>query len=301
MNTKVLEYCIDIAQYRNFTRVAEMHYISQQALSQQIKNLEEELGVMLFERNRRSVKTTPAGEAFIQEAAEALTHIQSAVRNAQYYAQGFGGVISIGINGPTSQQNIMKIISRFARRYPIVDIRLKNGSYNEIVSSFQKENAYDLIVVGDFEELDSEEYEKRPCQTGTVVAVFGKDHPLAGRKEVTPRELLQEQLICLAGSSVRLTQRRMDWYRQILGEFPSHVKTAEDTDTVNMLVSGGLGYTLLNSSLKNEYNTESFSYVPIQGVEKKHYIWMVWRRTNENPVLPKFLAMAEDVILQSKK
>ena len=295
MNINTLEYCIDIAKYKNFTKVAELHYISQQALSLHIKNLESELGVLLFERTHRSVKTTQAGEAFVKEAEQAIKHIHSAIKNAQYYGSGSAGTINIGINGPTSQFLIMKVVSKFSQKYPLVDIRFKNSGYRDILEKFTRDSSFDIIIVGDFQEIDEEEYEKKRCMTGPVVAVFGKDHPMAKRKVVTPEELLSEQLICLSPDSRPIPTQRMEWYRKMFGDYPTKIRIVDDTDTANMLVSGGFGFTLRNDTLKHGINQDSFVYIPIQGVNEKRSIWLVWRKNNSNPILPKFLEMTDEI------
>ena len=297
MKISTLEYCIDIAKYKSFTRVAEQHYISQQALSQQIKSLEDELGVRLFERTRRSVEITLAGEAFVAEASEAIAHIRTAVSAAQACAQGYGGVLSIGINGPTSQRNISRLITAFVKDFPLVDIQLKVAPFSEIVADFQVNKAYDLLAIGNFEDFQSDEYCKRPCKTGQLMAVFSKNHPLAKNKDVTQHELLKELLICLSGSADGITERRKAFYRRVLGCDPPRIKVVENTETVNMLVSSGIGYTLLNSSLQDNYNTDRFAYVPIRGVVETHPNWLVWRRENSNPILPRLLEVADKIEL----
>ena len=126
------------------------------------------------------------------------------------------------------------------------------------------------------------------------MAVFGRENPLAGKKEVTPQELLSEQLRCISNGLTELSGRRADWYARLLGKVPTRVKMADDTDTIDMLVSGGFGYTLLNDSLKDTYNRDQYVYIPIRGVKERRSIWLVWRRGNENPVLKRFLETIED-------
>lgn len=298
MDTKLLEWCIDISKHKNFTKVAEIHYISQQALSRQIINLEDSLGVTLFERNTRSVSVTPAGEAFVVEAEKALDHINAACNKAKLFAQGYRDQLSIGCNGPSSRLNLTKIIKQFSAAYPQVDIQVKNATYPEIVDSFLLDRKYDLIVVGDFGCFDPVAYNKRQCRAGIIHAVFSHDHPLARKPEVTPKELLDEQLIVLALKNDATTQfRRTERYKNILGQIPRKIKLVEDTDTINMLVSGGFGYTFLNGDLMDSYNTDIFTYVPIQGVTEFHPTWIVWRKGDSNPTLLNFLEVMDEITI----
>lgn len=298
MDTELLEWCIDISKHKNFTKVAEMHYISQQALSRQIIKLEDSLGVTLFERSTRSVSVTPAGEAFVAEAEKALGHINAACAKAKLFAQGYRDQLSIGCNGPSSRVNLTKMIKQFSAAYPQVDIQVKNATYPEIVDSFLLDRKFDLIVVGDFGYFDPVAYNKRQCKAGVIHAVFSRDHPLAKKPEVTRQELLEEQLIVLTLKNDATTQfRRAERYKNILGQVPRKIKLVEDTDTINMLVSSGLGYTFLNSDLMDSYNTDIFTYVPIQGVSAFHPTWIVWRKEDNNPTLLNFLKMTDEITI----
>ena len=296
MNTEVLQYCIDINRYKSFTKVAAMHYMTQQALSQQIKNLEDAIGVQLFDRTNRNITVTPAGIAFIEEAQIALTHIKTAVRKAQSWEQGYTGLLSIGCNGPSTRMHLIKAIKSFSKCEPSIDLNIKNATYNEIADSFKFSDEFDLIAVGDFGEFDASIYNLKQLRSGPVMAVFGKEHPLADRDEVTPDELRNERLICL---SVRRDQpvrsKRMDWFREIMGELPTQVRFVDDSEAMNMLVTCSFGFTFLNQELKDNYNDDLFNFVKIKGKPVTHPIYYIWKKSNTNPALARFLEVTGDM------
>lgn len=99
MNTRIMEYCIDLAEMKNFTRVAEKHFISQQGLSFHIKNLEKELGATLFVRTRHSVEVTPAGRAFVAEAVKAVRCTHSACEAVMCLGRAADNTLSLGCAG----------------------------------------------------------------------------------------------------------------------------------------------------------------------------------------------------------
>lgn len=296
ISTKILELCIDISRYENFTKVANMHYISQQALSQQIKKLEDDLGIQIFKRNNRSVKTTPAGKAFIAEAEIGLNHIYSAIHAARNFSQTHNSVLAVGCNGPSSRMHLINAIERFSLNFPEININVKNASYDEIIDNFKKQAIYDLIIVGDFEQFDPSVFNIRQCKSGNIAAMFSKKHPLAMKKEVTPEDLLKEQLICLTFKSAPdVIEKRMQRFEKLLGKVPDKIKYAEDTDTIDMLVASCLGYTFLNSALQKDTKYQDFVFLPIRGVSMVHPTWIVWRKDNTNPALEKFLDLSRDI------
>ena len=97
MNIQQLRYFLVLADTLSFTKTAEKYYISQTAVSNQIKALEEKLGVQLFQRDNRKVLLTPAGKVFVKEAKSIITRIEEAVQHTKDEDQGFGGEIPVGI------------------------------------------------------------------------------------------------------------------------------------------------------------------------------------------------------------
>ena len=104
MNSRQLEYFLAVAHELNFTKAAESMYVSQTAVTQQIKALEEQLGVSLFERTKKKVVLTPAGKVFLQEASSILNRIDTAVERTREASSGviFRGHRQYGTGGKNS-------------------------------------------------------------------------------------------------------------------------------------------------------------------------------------------------------
>ena len=98
MNSRQLEYFLAVAHELNFTKAAESMYVSQTAVTQQIKALEEQLGVSLFERTKKKVVLTPAGNVFLQEATLLLKRMQTAIERTREASSGFIGSLDIGFS-----------------------------------------------------------------------------------------------------------------------------------------------------------------------------------------------------------
>ena len=118
MNTKQLEYFISVAETLSFTKTAEKFYISQTAITQQIKSLEEQIQVTLFIRNKRRVELTPAGKVFLCEAKTIVKNINDAIMKTQQFANGFFGTLNIGVLIGYEKNKLQQYLKVFSKTYP---------------------------------------------------------------------------------------------------------------------------------------------------------------------------------------
>src|SRR5271163_4267049 len=110
----------------NFGRAAKLIHISQPALSLQIRALEEEVGVRLFERNRRKTTLTAAGVAFRNDAAAALSQLEQAIRRARLAAGGKLGLLRIGFVSTAGSEIVPGIVRQFRKSNPDVELSMRN-------------------------------------------------------------------------------------------------------------------------------------------------------------------------------
>src|SRR5919202_503074 len=113
MELRHLRYFIAVAEELHFSRAAERLQIAQPPLSQQIRALEEELGVQLFERTKRRVQLTEAGQVFLEETRQVLTQLEQAVRAAQRASRGEIGRLGVGVNTSATHSFLPEILRVF--------------------------------------------------------------------------------------------------------------------------------------------------------------------------------------------
>ena len=294
MKTEIMQYCVDIAETENFTKAAEKNHITQQALSRLIKNLEDELGFQIFERSSREVKVTPPGEIFIANASIILRQLNMVVQSARAYSSGKKTVLSIGYNGPFHQLFLAKTLSIFQTRFadPKVEINLIYESSHDVIQDFQ-EGRFDLIAIGDYTEFDPERYNTLQIQGGELCAVLGKSHPLANKKSVTAEELLDEIYVSLDFRKYpKLYRRSMKRCKSMLGQLPKRIRFVDDTESVDIIVSSGYGFTFLSSRLAEFYKTSVLAYVPVKDTHVIHNYLLIWGKDNSSSVLESFIAAA---------
>ena len=130
MNLNQLQYVLSVAEHRSFSLAAENLFISQSTLSQQIMNLESELGVKLFLRTTRDVQITEAGRAFLEEAAEILRRTEGLKQTMSDYAGLLKGTINIGAINALETIHFSQIITDFYSAFPQLTVNIVgNSSY----------------------------------------------------------------------------------------------------------------------------------------------------------------------------
>ncbi len=125
MELRDLRYFVAVAQHRNFSRAAEHLAVSQPALSEQIRKLEEELGAPLFARTSRGATLTDAGEAFLPQARAVLAQADAAADSVRMVTSGVAGTLTLGFIDSAALAILPALIRRFTERYPNVKLRLR--------------------------------------------------------------------------------------------------------------------------------------------------------------------------------
>ena len=125
MELRQIRSFLSIAETLHFGRTAELIHLSQPALSLQIRALEEEVGVRLFDRNRRKTALTAAGSAFRDDAAAALSQLDQAIRRARLAANGKLGLLRIGFISTAGSEIVPNIVAQFRELNPDVEFSLR--------------------------------------------------------------------------------------------------------------------------------------------------------------------------------
>lgn len=179
---------LSAAEHLNFTRAAEEQCISQTAVSQQIKLLEQELGYALFVRGKRGVSLTPAGEVFYRQCRQLMIRYNGAAAQGKKVALGNATDLRIGYAGAYELWTIVSQIRKYHRQHPEAEIEFQLGSNQSLLSGLA-EGQLDMAVLSGFgvelgKELDSRVTLSDPC-----MVMISASYPLAAKKEIHPREL----------------------------------------------------------------------------------------------------------------
>jgi len=193
MDVRHFRYVVALAQEMSFSAAAKRLHIAQPALSQNIRQVEEGLGVKLFERSTRKVVLTDAGKAFYQEALKTLAQIENAGLIAQRAARGETGSLTIGFTTATIfGGELTRWIRAFQQRYPDIRITLEDYTVDKLVNKLQT-SAIDMACTEELYADDS--LETQALKPLPVVLALYKDHPLARRRNLRLSMAAQEKFI----------------------------------------------------------------------------------------------------------
>lgn len=250
MELRHLRYFVVTAEAQHFTRAAELLGMAQPPLSQQIRQLEQEVGTPLFDRTGRGVMLNDAGRAFLACAQDILQRAQAAVQTAQRAARGEVGELTLGFTESASFNGVVTaLIRQYRQQYPDVEMTLSQGDSETLVARL-REGAIDAAFVRPPFALDGGLTFTQLAEEPLVVAL-PLGHALARKKRLTPADLTQERFILYSRKSgYGLSADIMAACRQH-GLNPLIGQRAPQLSSAVNLVAAGMGVAVVPESLRH--------------------------------------------------
>ncbi|TQM10907.1 LysR substrate-binding domain-containing protein [Pseudonocardia kunmingensis] len=292
MELRHLAGFVAVAEELHFGRAAARLHISQSPLSQQIRLLERDLGVELFERSTRSVQLTAAGRAFLEPAREVLASASVARRAARASGRGEVGRVSLGFAGASSAVTLPLLTRAVAAELPGVEMALHGPHYSAETVSRIAEGVLDL---GFATVPSSRGLNTRLVRRDPLMLAVADVHPLAARRSVALEELSVERFVAFPaarGSEVRELSVRACLEA---GFGPAIVQEAPDSFSLLAMVGAGTGVALVVEAARS-IRLDHVVFVPLDGEVPVLPVCLVWRRVDESAVLRAVLDLAERVL-----
>lgn len=283
MELRVLNYFVATAQELNMTRAAQKLLVSQPALSRQIADLEDELGVKLFNRQPRHLTLTPAGQYLYEQAKEILILASKTKSNLQSSAV-ISGDLTIAAGESFAMQRLMNIVSNIIRDYPTVKIHILSGDY-EFAERRLNTGAVDFAVIIGNLPLDNYASLQLP-EKDTWGVLMTKDDPLAKKSAITAEDLVGRNVL----NSQQAENRK--YFDSWFGNYKEQINII---GTVNLNFNGTLlvknkaAIMLTLDKLANISDESNLTFRPITPMLKQP-VTVIWKReTNLSPVADLFL------------
>jgi DNA-binding transcriptional LysR family regulator len=289
MELRHIRSFLSIAETLHFGRTAELIHISQPALSLQIRALEEEVGVRLFERNRRKTTLTAAGAAFRDDAAAALSQLEQAIRRARLAADGKLGLLRIGFTSTAGSEILPGIVRQFRELNPEVEFSLRQYLTAEQVQMLETgllDVGFLRLPIGEHSALDVVTVHREP-----FVVVVPSSHKLAKRKRVRLREVSGETFVMYERAYTPGLYDLILGMLRDAGIVPNVSQAAADLSTVISLVDAHMGIAIASlSAVKNS----AASVVVCDIVDKipMSEIGMAVRKGTRAPLVDNFRSFA---------
>ncbi|MGQ7946158.1 LysR substrate-binding domain-containing protein [Flavobacterium sp. WC2509] len=187
-----LQYFIKTAEVLHFTKAAELSFVTQSGLSQQIKKLEEELGMPLFIRIGKKVQLTEAGAVFLIHAKQIIENVENGKQAIEDLNQMIGGELRIGVTYIFGLL-VLPVVNSFAKTYPNLKIVVEYGTTEPLEQKLLN-NELDLVLVISSNEIKLP-FEKIPLFTSKLVMAVSKKHPLADLDKIPFKKIEDVPLI----------------------------------------------------------------------------------------------------------
>lgn len=287
-----LEVFRAVAETRSFTRACQALFITQSTVSQHIHELEAELKVKLFDRNRRNVAITPAGENLLEYSKHIFQLLEEAEATIRTLHNPYSGKLSFGCASSTLLYHLPPLLTEYARCYPQVQLKIFGGTIRHVVAQLAS-HALDLALV--VLPVSLADIRKVHLWDEGFFFVLPKRHRLAQRRALTIAQLAGEQFILHGrGQNTRKIVDRYLFRNAVSPQVPIEIA---DTETIKAMVAHNLGVSILpESAFPRRHATAGLKIFPISQSELSRSLAIIYPKSR--PLRPPALAMVE--VLQSR-
>ncbi|WP_018750092.1 cidABC operon transcriptional activator CidR [Paenibacillus sanguinis] len=272
MDIRQMQYLIEVARLGSFTKAAQALYITQPTISKTVKAMEEELGVVLFDRVGKKIELTDAGQIIVSQAQQIVTSFQNLMAELDDLRNMKKGHIRIGLPPMVGSSFFPKVIGEFHQRYPEITIQLFEDGAKKVEQGVAS-GALDVGVA--VLPTVEEELSYFPFVEEKLNLVVHPTHPLAERASADLAELVQDGFV--------LFREDFTLHDRIISEcakagFQPHViYESSQWDLISEMVAVGLGITLLPETICREIDDEGVRIIPLVKPVIPWKLGIVWR------------------------
>lgn len=292
MNLNQLRYFVSLGESRSFTQAAERHYLSQTAITQQIRALEETVGLQLVDRTKRPIGLTPAGTVFLQEAKNILARVDAAVEKARDASAGMVGTLRIGYEKGYERSSLSDWLREFHRIYPNVLFTCVRADTDALAAGLLSGDL-DVIFSWDSTNLrQNPEVMSMLSERSPLVVALYSDHPLARRQSLRRSQLRGETILFMtpSGSGESFGDSRFYALYEKASFTPKILLKSNDVESILIMVAAEEGISIIPYyTVAKLNNAENLSFVPLEGEEEYEEVLILWKSDRANPALNYFL------------
>ncbi len=299
MELRQLRYFVAVAEELNFSRAAGRIYMSQPALSQQIRKLEQELGVALFDRNGGRIGLTEAGTSLLEGARRILVEVEQTTRAARAAGGAERSHLSVGFPEYANHTAVADILQTFQRRYPYVDLEEHEMfTLQQTLQQVEDLQKGTLDVAFLLSPVKNEALATEHVLNIELVAALPENHPLADRSSLALRELANERIILF---SRRFHPYCYDYVVQCCNEAgfePDVVQRKEPQlysgATTYRMVASGVGVAIVARPLVHTSRLPGVVFKPLREPAPVLELAATWRREDLASNLRAFLEVVRE-------
>ena len=294
MLLRQMKYFVAVADCNSFTEAAEQCYISQSAISQQIRSLEKEMNVELIRRENRRFSLTPAGEYFYSHSKAILEQVDDLIREAKQLGENQELRLRIGYLRCYSGLELHQAIAEFSETYPEVEINIVNGTHEELYDMLRF-GGVDLVL-NDQRRAFSDLYTNfELMQCGCYVEI-SRHNPLSGQDHVRLEEL--KRMPCILISSREQQNVEQDYYQNTLG-FGGSYLFADNLEEGRLMVVSNRGFLPIESVGTLPPEGVSVRRLPVfrNGRQIRRNFCAFWKKDKTNYYIEEFARILRELLV----
>ncbi len=290
MELRQIRYAVAVAEELHFGRAAERLHVAQPSLSRQIRDLERDLGVELFERTSRHVQLTAAGAAFLDAARRALAAVNSSREAAVDAASGVRGTLTLGFVASAAIQILPELVRRHSRARPGVRLTLREMTTEEQIAALH-DGAIDVGLSRDLEEQDG--ITVSTLLREPLLAVVPTTHPLHHRRTIDVRDLADSELVTLPRARVPRAWDRLVVMAHASGARLQFGQEANQFATLLALVAAEVGVAVVPASVRT-LRQDGVHYLRLRDEGAWTDVCAAVRKDNANPTARDLQAVLQE-------
>ncbi len=288
MLLRQIEYFQAVIENGNFYLAAEQCHVSQSAISQQIKKLEDELGVKLLERHNRTFSLTPAGEHFYRKSLIIAGDLKHLIRETKRIADSDHAVLRIGYYKGYHGNELSEAIALFSEKYPAVDVQITVGSHEELYHAMEN-NTVDLAM-NDQRRAFSDAYHNEVLAESKIYIEISSKNPLSRLSTLEADDLKNTPCILVINQAGQIEEQ--NYYEKIIG-LQGDFLFADTMQEARLKIITGQGYMPVDVIGEQVWFDTSVSRIPLvrnQSPVKKTYC-AFWRKDNSGYYMEEFASL----------
>lgn len=284
---------VTLAETLNFSKTAEMSFVTQPALSRHIAVLEEEMGTKLFARTTRSVALTPAGKAVYEEFRQMLQSFHAAREAADYLSTGKTGILKISSPYYWTEDFTEPVVRRFLAQYPMCEVRI--GSCQPVDGlRDMREGESDLAIGVSLSDIESD-IRRVPFASERLSVVCLREHPLTAVQSLSLEAVRGNALVSLG-----LGTKDFEGYNAFLlrllaarGIHPHGLIYTQQIDTLGLTLQKTGGVAIMPYGVRH-MDRSYLSFIPLEDEDCVMPMCLYYRTDNGNPLIPRYVQTAKE-------
>lgn len=295
MLLKQLEYFITVVECNSFTEAAEQLYISQSAISQQIKALENELDVKLMVREKRQIHLTEAGTYFYNQGKILLKETDFLVKETKRLGESHELILKIGYLKGYDAKELQWAIAKFTEVYPEVSLSIENGTHEELYHLLKSKQLN--VIISDQRRVFDQDYYNYELVHSDCYIEISSQNEISQKNRVTTNDL--KGVPCILISSKEQEEIERDFYRNTLG-FKSQFIFTETLEEARLMVLGRRGFLPVDAVGTLPDMTPGVQRIPLYHNNKplqRNYC-AFWKRDRTNYYIEEFVDLLRKLLQQ---